>query len=112
LPIGVEAYAAYALRAWLSLSAQISATARRFGRRSAIASLVFGMAGQVTHHLLTQARTAHGPWEITTAVSCLLVLVLGMGAALAHLLRANHYGQAQQIQEPSGQQPSPRHDGT
>jgi hypothetical protein len=30
------------------------------------------------------------PWWITTAVACLPVAVLGMGAALAHLLHADH----------------------
>ena len=45
LPVGVEAYAAYALRAWLSSSAVISARTRRFARWSAVGSLVLGMAG-------------------------------------------------------------------
>jgi hypothetical protein len=36
LPVGVEAYAAYALRAWLSASTAVSARTRRFARRSAI----------------------------------------------------------------------------
>jgi hypothetical protein len=99
LPIGVEAYAAYALRAWLSTSATVSATARRFARQSAIASLLLGMAGQIAYHLLRQAGATHAPWEITTAVSCLPVLVLGMGAALAHLLSANHPEQARQTEQ-------------
>jgi hypothetical protein len=89
LPIGVEAYAAYALRAWLSTSAAISTAARRFARWSAIVSLLLGMAGQVAYHLLNQASVVHAPWAITTAVACLPVLVLGMGAALAHLLRSS-----------------------
>ena len=89
LPVGVEAYAAYALRAWLSASTMVSARTRRFARRSAIGSLLLGMAGQITYHLLAQAHAARAPWDITTAVSCLPVLVLGMGAALAHLLRAD-----------------------
>ena len=88
LPIGVEAYAAYALRAWLSTDASVKPAARCFARWSAIASLLLGMAGQVAYHLLTQAGTVRAPWEITTAVSCLPVLVLGMGTALAHLLHA------------------------
>jgi hypothetical protein len=33
LPVGVEAYAAYALRAWLTASANVSARTRRFARR-------------------------------------------------------------------------------
>jgi hypothetical protein len=90
LPVGVEAYAAYALRAWLSASEAVSDRTRRFARWSAIGSLLLGMAGQVAYHLLAQAGAAHAPWGITTAVSCLPVLVLGMGAALAHLLRAEH----------------------
>jgi len=91
LPVGVEAYAAYALRAWLSASAAVSARTRRFARASAIGSLLLGMAGQIAYHLLAQTGATHAPWSITTAVSCLPVLVLGMGAALAHLLRADSY---------------------
>jgi hypothetical protein len=95
LPVGVEAYAAYALRAWLSASTVVPARTRRFARRSAISSLILGMAGQAAYHLLTQAGASHAPWGITTAVSCLPVLVLGMGAALAHLLRADGHSQRQ-----------------
>jgi len=47
------------------------------------------MAGQVAYHLMAQAGMTRAPWAITTAVSCLLVLVLGMGTALAHMLRAD-----------------------
>lgn len=89
LPVGVEAYAAYALRAWLSASPVISDRTRRFARWSAVGSLVLGMAGQVAWHLLSQAHVARAPWEVTTGVSCLPVLVLGMAAGLAHLLRAD-----------------------
>jgi hypothetical protein len=32
---------------------------------------------------------ARAPWAITTIVSCLPVLVLAMGTALAHMLRAD-----------------------
>ena len=92
LPVGVEAYAAYALRAWLSPSRTLSSRTRRFARWSAIGSLLLGMSGQVAYHLLAQAQVTHAPWGITTAVSCLPVLVLGMGAALAHLLRADAQG--------------------
>jgi hypothetical protein len=107
LPVGVEAYAAYALRAWLSASDNVSVRTRRFARWSAIGSLLLGMAGQVAYHLLAQAGTAHAPWGITTAVSCLPVLVLGMGAALAHLLRADGDGASRPGQvDPS---PGPDH---
>jgi hypothetical protein len=47
------------------------------------------MAGQVAYHLMAQAGMTRAPWAITTVVSCLPVLVLGMGTALAHLLRAD-----------------------
>jgi hypothetical protein len=101
LPVGVEAYAAYALRAWLASGSTVSARTRRFARWSAITSLALGMAGQVAYHLLTQAHTTHAPWGITTAVSCLPVLVLGMGAALTHLLHADtHHGPADQTAAP------------
>jgi hypothetical protein len=86
LPIGVEAYAAFALRVWLTRSAAISDRTRRFARRSAIAALILGMAGQVAYHLLAQAGVSRAPWEDTTVVACLPVLVLGIGSALAHLL--------------------------
>ncbi len=87
LPIGVEAYAAYALRAWLDRS--VSDRTRRFAKWSAICSFALGMAGQIAYHLLAQAGMARAPWPVTTIVSCLPVLVLGMGTALAHMLRAD-----------------------
>ncbi|WP_426505424.1 ABC transporter permease [Dactylosporangium sp. McL0621] len=88
LPIGVETYAAYALAVWLTGTAPVAA--RSFARWSAIGSLIFGGLGQVAYHLLTAAGITHAPWWITTAVACLPVAVLGMGAALAHLIHANH----------------------
>jgi hypothetical protein len=87
LPVGVECYAAYALRAWLAAGHAISDRTRRFARRSAIFSFALGMAGQVAFHLMDQDRITRAPWGITTLVSCLPVLVLGMGTALAHMLR-------------------------
>jgi hypothetical protein len=47
LPVGVEAYAAFAVRAWLSASPALSARTRRFACWSAIGSLGLGMAAQV-----------------------------------------------------------------
>lgn len=85
LPIGVEAYAAYALKAWLSGS-RVPRRARNFAKWSAIASLVVGSAGQVAFHLMESRGMTAAPWQITTVVACLPVIVLGMGAALAHLL--------------------------
>jgi hypothetical protein len=88
LPVGVEAYAAYALRAWLARDRSISGRTRRFAKLSAICSAL-GMAGQVAYRLMAQAGAARAPWAITTIVSCLPVLVLAMGTALAHMLRAD-----------------------
>jgi hypothetical protein len=83
LPVGVETYAAYALRTWLT--GTVTPRARRFAMVSAIGSLIIGAAGQVAYHLMTAAGMTSAPWPITTAVACLPVAVLGMGAALAHL---------------------------
>ncbi len=71
LPVGVEAYAAYALRAWLASEPWVSRRTRRFAKWSAICSFGLGMAGQVAYHLLAQAGAARAPWAITTIVSCL-----------------------------------------
>jgi hypothetical protein len=60
LPLGVEAYAAYALRAWLASSA-VSARTRRFAFWSSIGSFLLGMAGQVAYHLLIQAGAVRAP---------------------------------------------------
>ena len=85
LPVGVEAYGAYALRAWLTPG--VSGTARRFARCSAIGSLALGMLGQVVYHLLSAAHATRAPWPVVVLVSCLPVVALGFGAALTHLLR-------------------------
>jgi hypothetical protein len=87
LPVGVECYAAYALRAWLATDHAISDRTRRFARWSAVFSFALGMAGQVAFHLMDQDQITRAPWAVTTLVSCLPVLVLGMGTALAHMLR-------------------------
>jgi hypothetical protein len=89
LPVGVEAYAAFALRAWLSGGHAVSGRTRRFAKWSAICSFALGMAGQVAYHLLAQAGAAQAPWPVTTVVSCLPVLVLAMGTTLAHMLHAD-----------------------
>jgi len=86
LPIGMEAYAAYALYVWLS--GRVPAKVRRFAAWSAIGSLVVGAAGQVAYHLLVAAGITAAPWWITAAVACLPVVTLGLGATLAHLVRA------------------------
>lgn len=85
LPLGMEAYAAFALRVWLSPGLPV--VARKFAMWSSIGSLALGASGQVAYHLMVAAGLKHAPWQITTLVSCLPVAVLGMGAALAHLVR-------------------------
>src|ERR1022692_1122480 len=62
LPVGVEAYAAYALRAWLTASTTISHRTRRFARRSATGSPLLGMAGQAGYHVLAQDHITRAPW--------------------------------------------------
>jgi hypothetical protein len=83
LPLGVEAYAAYALRVWLARIG--TARAQRFAKWSALGSLLLGSAGQVAYHLMNAMGITTAPWPITTCVACLPVVVLGLGAALAHL---------------------------
>jgi hypothetical protein len=90
LPIGVEAYAAFALRAWLAPAGGLSERARSFARWSAIGALALGAAGQIAYHLMVAAGITTAPWVITAFVSCLPVVVLGCGAALAHLIHQSH----------------------
>ena len=85
LPVGVEAYGAYALGAWLA--PDTPERARAFARWSAIGALALGMLGQVVYHLLTAAGATRAPWPVVVLVSCLPVVTLGFGAALTHLLR-------------------------
>lgn len=84
LPIGVEAYGATALGAWLDPTTP--KVARKFAKRSAIGSLALGMLGQIAYHLLTAMHKVQAPWEIVTVVSALPVITLGFAAALVHLL--------------------------
>ncbi|OJF09790.1 hypothetical protein [Couchioplanes caeruleus] len=84
LPIGVETYAAFALFVWLSGRAM--GDAREFAKYSALGSLALGALGQIAYHLMAAAGWTSAPWPITAAVSCIPVAVLGMGAALAHLM--------------------------
>jgi hypothetical protein len=86
LPIGVEAYGAFALGAWLH--PRTPPRARTFARRSAVGALCLGMLGQVAFHLLTAAGRTRAPWPVVVLVACLPVVTLGFGAALTHLLRA------------------------
>jgi hypothetical protein len=86
LPVGVEAYAALAIGAWMAPGTP--GRARRFARWSALGALAYGMAGQVAYHLLAAAHVGAAPWPIVVLVSCMPVIVLGFAAALTHLLRS------------------------
>lgn len=85
LPVGVEAYAAYALGVWMSPGAPVDA--RRFAQWSAIGALGYGMLGQIIYHLLAAAGVKVAPWPVVVGVACMPVVVLGCAAALTHLLR-------------------------
>jgi hypothetical protein len=90
LPIGVEAYGAYALGTWLRGSG-VPERARKFAQRSAIGALILGMLGQVIYHLLAAAHRNRAPWPVVVLVACLPVAVHGLAATLAHL---RHAGEA------------------
>jgi len=108
LPVGVEAYGAYALGAWLAPGTP--ERARAFARRSAIRSLALGMLGQVAYHLLAAAHASRAPWPVTVIVACLPVVTLGFGAALAHLLRdpdGDETAQAGATEEGASSEPGP-----
>ena len=85
LPLGMEVYAAFALGVWLT-HRNIRPAARTFAGWSVLASLMIGAAGQITYHLLHAAGIERAPWQVVVGVACVPVAVVGMGAALAHLL--------------------------
>lgn len=83
LPIGVEAYGAYALGVWLHPKTPKSA--RKFAKRSAFGALGLGMLGQIAYHLLAAAHQVSAPWWITMLVSCLPVVTIGLASGLHHM---------------------------
>ena len=89
LPIGVEAYAAYALRAWLapSTGSAPGPAGSPSGPRSAPSCSAWPARSPTT--CWSRPGESRAPWGITTVVSCLPVLVLAMGTALAHMLRGD-----------------------
>jgi hypothetical protein len=91
LPLSVEAYAAYALRVWLSTSYHSDRTIR-FARRSTWISLTVGGAAQVAYHLLAAAGYTKAPWVVTMLVPLVPVLVLGVASALAKLVHVDRQG--------------------
>ena len=87
LPVGVEAYGAYAL--WVWLSGRGGERTLTFARRSALGALALGCFGQVIFHLLTAAHWTTAPWPVVVAVACLPVVTLAFAAALIHMTRAD-----------------------
>lgn len=87
LPVGVEAYGAYALYVWLGCRA--SQATRDFARKSAIGALALGCLGQIAFHLLDAAHWTEAPWPVVVLVACLPVATLTLAAALVHLTRAD-----------------------
>jgi hypothetical protein len=98
LPIGVEAYSAYALGTWLT-GRPMPATARRFAGWSSLIALVLGLVGQVVYHVLATTGHVTAPVAVVVFVACLPVLVLGAGATLHHLL-GDDTGQGSTLVEP------------
>ncbi|MGK8501304.1 sigma factor-like helix-turn-helix DNA-binding protein [Nocardia asiatica] len=90
LPIGMETYASYALYVWLSGRIRSGRT-RSYAKWSAFGSLILGAVGQVAYHLMKAAGVTSAPWPVTVLVACLPVAVLGMGAALAHMIGREHH---------------------
>ncbi len=92
LPIGVEAYAMYALSI-ATTHRSIPDRTRRYAWASSAAALALGMAGQIAYHLMTATRSSvdpgHvdrlAPWWVIALVSCLPVAVLGAASLLWHL---------------------------
>lgn len=84
LPAGMEAYAVIGLAVWLSKRTASERT-RRFAMWSSCAALAVGSLGQIGYHVLSKPPTG-APMFVTVFVSCLPVAILGMGAALFHMI--------------------------
>lgn len=91
LPFGMEAYAVIGLRVWLSPHTGSERT-RRFAAWSSCAALGVGCLGQVAYHVLARPATG-APLFVTVVVACLPVALLGMGAALFHLVGEDQRGE-------------------
>jgi hypothetical protein len=84
LPVGVEAYAVYAL-AVATDPPNRTAIARRYAWVSAAGALLLGVSGQIAFHLLEARGVTAAPWWVVALVSSLPVLVLGAASLLWHL---------------------------
>lgn len=87
LPIGLEAYAFYAIRVWLS--PVVSERARAFARASVLVSLTLGAGGQIAYHLMTAAHMTAAPTWLTASVACVPILAAGLGFFLGHLVHTD-----------------------
>ena len=85
LPIGMEAYASYAI--WISLNKRASDRTRLFARTSYWVALAIGAAGQVAFHVMESMDVQLAPVIVTIVVSILPVAVLGLAMTLAHMIR-------------------------
>lgn len=86
LPISVEAYAAYALRVWLSTSRH-SARTITFAKWSTVISLGIGVAAQAGYHLLEAFGYQRAPWLVVLLVSSVPVAMVGLASGLAKLVK-------------------------
>lgn len=86
LPISAEAYAAYALRVWLSTSFH-SARTIAFARWSSILSFGIGVAAQAGYHLLEAFGYERAPWPVVLLVSSVPVAMALAASGLAKLVK-------------------------
>lgn len=84
LPLGIEAYAGYALRSFLN--GRGSRRTRIFAAISGFTALILGAFGQVAYHLLANDGREKAPNEVTIFVSCLPVFCIGAVSILHYLL--------------------------
>lgn len=95
LPISVEAYAAYALRVWLSNSHH-SARTITFAKWSTVISLGIGVAAQAGYHLLEAFGYEQAPWLVVLLVSSVPVAMVGLASGLAKLVKDDRQAGLQQ----------------
>jgi hypothetical protein len=87
LPVVIEAYWGAALYGWLHDPA--GQRSRRFAAASAVVIFLLSLSGQVAVHLFLAAHGAVPPPALTAFAAALPVLVLGSGAVLVHMRRAD-----------------------
>jgi hypothetical protein len=90
LPVGMEAYAVYAMGAALGSvgTTPESRRAREFAKWSMIGALLAGMIAQVAYHLLAASHKTRAPVLVVGFVACLPVVTIALAAWLSHLKHA------------------------